>query len=507
MASKIRKVLVANRGEIALRVMRALREMEVPSVAVYSDADREASHVFFADEAVNIGPAPSAESYLNIERIIEAARKSGADAVHPGYGFLSENPAFARALRDEGLTFVGPSPEAMETMGNKLSARARMIETGVRVIPGGDGPVSETGEAARLAKEIGYPVMLKAASGGGGKGMRVVRSEEELETALRDTREEAEKAFADPSVFLEKYIDSPRHVEIQVLADRHGNCVHLGERECSIQRRHQKVVEESPSPIVDASMRTDMAEMAIRVAQACEYEGAGTVEFIVDSNREFYFLEMNTRLQVEHPVTELTWNVDLVKLQFLIACGETLPFAQADLSSRGWAMEFRIYAEDPSRDFLPSTGKILRLREPVGPGIRHDSGIYEKYEIPVYYDPLLSKLVIYGESREEVIQRARRAFSEFSIGGVKTNIPFHQWLLEQKDYAEANFDTHFIDRHFDSSKLDCDPELPFVAMLAATLAYDRHSRRLNLGSPAEFSSGSRWKQAARRQAVMRRRQG
>ncbi|MDP6797380.1 MAG: biotin carboxylase N-terminal domain-containing protein, partial [Candidatus Krumholzibacteria bacterium] len=257
MASKIRKVLVANRGEIALRVMRALREMEVPSVAVYSDADREASHVFFADEAVNIGPAPSAESYLNIERIIEAARKSGADAVHPGYGFLSENPAFARALRDEGLTFVGPSPEAMETMGNKLSARARMIETGVRVIPGGDGPVSETGEAARLAKEIGYPVMLKAASGGGGKGMRVVRSEEELEAALRDTRDEADSAFADPSVFLEKYIDSPRHVEIQVLADRHGNCVHLGERECSIQRRHQKVVEESPSPIVDASMRTD----------------------------------------------------------------------------------------------------------------------------------------------------------------------------------------------------------------------------------------------------------
>ena len=362
MAKKIKKVLVANRGEIALRVMRALRELDIPSVAVYSEADREAAHVFFANEAVEIGPAPSTESYLRIDRIIEAAKKSGADAVHPGYGFLSENSAFARALREEGITFIGPSPESMELMGNKLSARARMLATGVRVIPGSDGALSEPEDAIRLAAEIGYPVMLKAASGGGGKGMRVVRDEAGMTAALRDTQAEAEKAFADPSVFLEKYVDRPRHVEIQILADQQGNTVFIGERECSIQRRHQKVVEESPSPVVDDAMRAAMGEMAVQAARAADYVGAGTVEFIVDPDRNFYFLEMNTRLQVEHPVTELTYNVDLVKLQVDIAAGKPLPFEQKDLERRGWAMEFRIYAEDPAQGFLPSTGKILRLR-------------------------------------------------------------------------------------------------------------------------------------------------
>jgi len=501
----IKKVLVANRGEIALRVMRALRELEIPSVAVYSEADREAAHVLFANEAICVGPAASTESYLRIDRILAAVKSSGADAVHPGYGFLSENPAFARALRDAGVVFIGPSPEAMEVMGNKLTARAAMIEAGVRVIPGSDGALHDPEEAARLAGEIGFPVMLKAAAGGGGKGMRVVREEGELAQALEATQAEAAKAFADSAVFVEKYIDRPRHVEIQVLADRKGNTVYLGERECSIQRRHQKVVEESPSPIVSEAMRREMGEMAVRVAKACEYEGAGTVEFMVDADRDFYFLEMNTRLQVEHPITELTYNVDLVKLQLAVASGKALPFTQADLQPRGWAMEFRIYAEDPATDFLPSTGKIHRLREPEGPGIRHDSGIYEKYDVPVFYDPLLSKLVVFGETRGEVIQRARRAFSEFVIAGIRTNLPFHQWLLRQSDFEKGDFDTHFIDRHFKPELLESDEDLPFVALAAATLAYHQHGRRMNFAGLQAFSRRpSRWKLAARREAVTRR---
>ena len=505
MTTKIRKVLVANRGEIAMRVMRTLRQLDIAAVAVYSEADRQSPHVFFADQALPLGGVSSAESYLRIDKIIDAARKSGADAVHPGYGFLSENAEFATALAAAGITFIGPPPSAMADMGNKLRAREIMMAAGVRVIPGSDGPVSEPAEAKRLAKAIGFPVMLKAAAGGGGKGMRVVRAAAELNAALRATREEAATAFADDAVFIEKYIEKPRHIEIQVMADAHGDCIHLGERECSIQRRHQKVVEEAPSPFVDEAMRAAMGEMAVQAAKAVAYVGAGTVEFMVDAERNFYFLEMNTRLQVEHPITELITCTDLVKMQLEVAAGAPLPLTQEQVLRRGWAMEFRIYAEDPARGFLPSTGKILRLREPTGPGVRHDSGIYEKYEVSVYYDPLLSKLVIYGEDRRDVIRRARQAFTEFVVAGIKTNIPFHQWLLKQEAFINGDYDTHFIDEAFDPGQIVHDPRVPEVALLAAVLAYHQHGRRINFETgDASDSRPGRWRLAARREAVMRR---
>ena len=507
MPKPITKVLVANRGEIAIRVMRTLRKLEIPAVAVYSDVDRQAPHVFFAEQAIPLGGATSAESYLRIDKIIDAARQAGADAVHPGYGFLSENAEFADALAEAGITFIGPPAGAIRDMGNKLSARAIMVEAGVRVIPGTDGAVSDPKEARRLADEIGYPVMLKATAGGGGKGMRVVRSGAEMETALRATREEAAKSFADDAVFVEKYIEKPRHIEIQVMADTHGDCIYLGERECSIQRRHQKVVEEAPSPFADDAMRRAMGEMAVQAAKACDYEGAGTVEFIVDADRNFYFLEMNTRLQVEHPVTELITGTDLVRMQLEVAAGEPLSLRQEEITHRGWAMEFRIYAEDPEAGFLPSTGKIVRLREPTGPGVRHDSGIYEKYEVSVYYDPLLSKLVIYGDSRDDVIRRARQAFQEFLVAGIKTNIPFHQWILKQQAFVDGECDTHYIDDHFDPAQIEHDARVPEVAILAAVLAYHQHSRRINFdeGGRADCQP-SRWRLASRREAVMRRSQ-
>ncbi|MCB1161890.1 MAG: acetyl-CoA carboxylase biotin carboxylase subunit [Candidatus Krumholzibacteriia bacterium] len=507
MTPPFRKVLVANRGEIALRVMRTLRKLGVESVAVYSDVDRQAPHVFYAEQALPLGGVTSAESYLRIDKLVDAARRAGADAVHPGYGFLSENPDFATALADAGIAFIGPPPAAMAAMGNKLRARALMLEAGVRVIPGSDGAVTDPAEAARLAGEMGYPVMLKAAAGGGGKGMRVVRDPAQLAGALRATREEAGKAFADDAVFVEKYIEKPRHIEIQVMADQHGGCIHLGERECSIQRRHQKVVEESPSPFVTPEMREAMGAMAVQAARAVDYVGAGTVECIVDAARNFYFLEMNTRLQVEHPVTELVTGLDLVEMQLQVAAGERLPLTQEQVSRRGWAMEFRIYAEDPERGFLPSTGKIQRLRLPAGPGLRHDSGIYEKYEVPVYYDPLLSKLVVYGADRTDVIRRARQAFQEYAIAGIKTNIPFHQWLLGQEAFAAGDCDTHFIDERFDPTEIRHDPRVPDVAVLAAVLAAHLHGRRLNFDQAAASDClPSRWRQTARREAVMRRSQ-
>lgn len=441
------KVLVANRGEIAVRVIRTLREMGIKSVAVYSEADRRALHVRMADEAYPIGPAPSAESYLVVERILDVCRKSGAQAVHPGYGFLSENASFAKAVGDAGLTFIGPPPSAMEAMGYKTAARERMIAAGVPVVPGAN--VSSVDELEEAAAKLGYPVMLKAAGGGGGKGMRLVREPEELRAAWDRARSEAKSAFGDETVYLEKAILEPRHVEIQVLADAHGSCVHLFERDCSIQRRHQKVVEETPTP---SPARTDaliaqMGEVAVRAAQAVDYVSAGTVEFLLAPDGSFYFLEMNTRLQVEHPITELITGIDLVREQVRIAAGEKLGYEQADVSARGHAIQCRIYAEDPSTNFLPSPGTIEVLRTPSGPGVRDDSGAYEGAEISSFYDPLVSKLCVWAPTREAAVQRMRRALSEYVVAGIRTNLPFHLALMNEPEFVAGDYDTGFIGRH------------------------------------------------------------
>lgn len=443
------KVLVANRGEIAVRVIRTLREMGIRSVAVYSEADRRALHVRMADEAYPIGPAPSGESYLVVERILDACKRSGAQAVHPGYGFLSENAAFARAVGDAGLTFIGPPPSAMEAMGYKTAARERMIAAGVPVVPGAN--VSSEDELASAAEALGYPIMLKAAGGGGGKGMRLVRGPDELKAAWDRARSEAKSAFGDETVYLEKAIVEPRHVEIQVLADAQGRCVHLFERDCSIQRRHQKVVEETPTP---SPARTDaliakMGEVAVRAAQAVGYVSAGTVEFLLAPDGSFYFLEMNTRLQVEHPITELITGIDLVREQVRIAAGEPLGYEQADIVPRGHAIQCRVYAEDPSTNFLPSPGTIEVLRTPSGPGVRDDSGAYEGAEISSFYDPLVSKLCVWAPTREAAVQRMRRALSEYVVAGIRTNIPFHLALMSQPDFVAGRYDTGFIARHED----------------------------------------------------------
>ncbi|MFH1679253.1 MAG: acetyl-CoA carboxylase biotin carboxylase subunit [Candidatus Eisenbacteria bacterium] len=442
------KVMVANRGEIAVRILRSLRELGIRSVAVFSDADREALHVAHADEAYRVGPGPSSESYLHIGRVIEAAGKTGAEAIHPGYGFLSENPDFAEACEAEGIVFIGPGAEAMRIMGNKVAARRRMVERGVPVIPGTGVPLLSAEEAREQGRAIGFPVILKAAAGGGGKGMRIVREEAALESALERTRSEAEKAFGDGTIFVEKYIEGPRHIEVQVLADRHGSVIHLGERECSVQRRFQKVIEESPSPAVDAELREALGRTAVEAARAVRYVSAGTVEFVMGRDRKFYFLEMNTRLQVEHPVTEMITGIDLVREQVRIAAGERLDRPQESISARGHAMEFRIYAEDPMQGFFPSAGKVQRLNNPEGPGIRNDTGIYAGYEIPVLYDPLLAKLIVWAENRELCIARARRAIGEYAIKGIRHNIPFHLWALKQETFRTGDYDTHFIDETF-----------------------------------------------------------
>lgn len=404
-----KKILVANRGEIALRVMRACREMGIHTVAVYSDADRKALHVRYADEAFHVGSAPSIESYLRIDRILEAAKRSGAEAIHPGYGFLSENAEFAQACEAEGLNFIGPSARSMELMGSKTAARQALIGAGLPVVPGTDHNLESFDEVRRVAREIGYPLMLKAAAGGGGKGLRRVRNEGELESAFRTARSEAQNAFKDPSIYIEKYLERPRHIEVQILGDRHGHLIHLCERECSLQRRHQKVVEESPSPFLDDSLRAQMGETAARIGKLAGYWNAGTVEFLVDQDRKFYFLEMNTRLQVEHPVTEAVLGVDLVKEQIRIAAGEPLRWRQEQVRQRGHALECRIYAEDPENNFFPSPGLIRGLRTPSGPGIRDDSGIFEGWTVPIEYDPLLSKLVVWDVNRPEALARMRRA--------------------------------------------------------------------------------------------------
>src|SRR6201997_1733624 len=455
-----KKILIANRGEIAVRVIRACHEMGIAAVAVYSDVDRASLHVRKADESYPIGPAAARESYLNIHKILDVAERSGADAIHPGYGFLSENARFARACADAGVKFIGPTAAAMDAMGSKTRARQAMERAGVPFVPGTSRGLESFEQAEQVAARIGYPVMLKAAAGGGGKGMRLVHSPDDLKSALESARSEAERSFGDGEVYIEKAIINPRHIEMQVLADEHGNTVYLGERECSIQRRHQKVLEESPSPIVDPDMRRRMGEIAVKVAQAANYTNAGTVEFLVDQQKNFYFLEMNTRLQVEHPVTELITGLDLVHLQIRIAAGEKLTFKQSDVTIRGHAIECRVYAEDPDNNYFPSPGKITVLLQPSGPGIRRDSGMYEGWSVPMDYDPLLAKLIGYGSDRQHAIMRLERALDEYFVTGIKTNISLFQRILSDADFRAGKLDTGYLDRLLAKAKPDTVSNAP-----------------------------------------------
>jgi acetyl-CoA carboxylase, biotin carboxylase subunit len=501
-----KKILIANRGEIAVRVIRACHEMGIAAAVVYSDVDRAALHVRKADEAYPIGASPASDSYLNIRKILDVTERSGADAIHPGYGFLSENAKFAQACADAGVKFIGPSSAAMNDMGSKTRARQAMEQAGVPFVPGTSRGVESIEEAEQVAARIGYPVMLKAAAGGGGKGMRLVYAPEEMKSALDAARSEAERSFGDSEVYLEKAIVNPRHIEMQVLADEHGNTVYLGERECSLQRRHQKVLEEAPSPIVDADMRRRMGEVAVRVAQAANYTNAGTVEFLVDQEKKFYFLEMNTRLQVEHPVTELITGLDLVHLQIRIAAGEKLPFTQDDVRLRGHAIECRIYAEDPDNNYFPSPGRISLLLEPSGPGIRIDSGMYEGWTVPIDYDPLLAKVVGYGTDRDQAIARLTRALSEYFVGGIKTNISLFRRILRDEEFHAAKLDTGFLDRML--KRTDDKPADSKAAEVAAIAAGIFAATQPNAGngapgtaSRAADDANSKWKGASRREAL------
>jgi len=494
----IKKVLVANRGEIAFRIMRSCREMGISTVAVYSEADRAAMHVRYADEAYPIGPAPSAESYLNIDRIIEAARKANADAIHPGYGFLSENAAFSERCSKEGIEFIGPGPDAIRQMGDKITARKTMIAAGVPVVPGTVEMITDYNEALKTIREIGLPVMIKASAGGGGKGMRLVKREEDIESALRGARSEAKTAFGDDAVYIEKYIESPHHIEFQILADKHGNAIHLFERECSVQRRHQKVVEETPSPLLTPEVRAEMGAHAVAAAKACNYRGAGTIEFIVDDQLNYYFLEMNTRLQVEHPITERVVGVDLVKEMINIANGFELPFRQEELKQSGHAIECRIYAEDPDRNFMPSPGTIRHISEPLGLGVRHDGYVYEGYTIPIYYDPMISKLIVWAGNRKEAINRMSRALEEYKITGVKTSIPFLAKIMEAEAFRSGKYNTHFIEENseFLFGKPDCDGVCEDIALISAYLEYTSRLQQVQLTEKMN-KTVSRWKDPQR----------
>jgi len=489
------KVLIANRGEIAVRVIRACREMGISSVAVFSEADRESLHVLLADEAVCVGAPPATESYLVIDRIIAAARTTGAEAVHPGYGFLAENASFAEACAAAGLVFIGPPAAAIRAMGDKVAARQVAVRMNVPVVPGADRPIGDDAEAARIASAVGYPIMIKAALGGGGKGMRLVRAPGGLAGALRAARSEAGAAFGDASVYIERYIEEPRHIEIQVFGDAQGAMVHLGERECSIQRRHQKLIEESPSPFVDADLRHRMGAAACRIATAAGYVNAGTVEFLVDGAGNFYFLEMNARLQVEHPVTELVTGRDLVRQQLKIAAGQKLGFTQDDVVSRGWAIECRINAEDPYAGFIPSPGHITNLRPASGPWVRDDSGVYSGYTIPRFYDTLMAKLVVWGTDREAAIARMTRALAEYKVVGVQTTIPILEHIMRHEDFIAGRLSTHFLDHMMDVDRPEAAGRRRNVALIAAALAaYDRAGR--SAPSPTTTSQ-SAWRQAIR----------
>jgi len=487
----ISKLLIANRGEIALRIMRSAKEMGVKTVAVYSEADRNALHVRYADEAVCIGPAPSNQSYLVGEKIIDACKLTGAEAIHPGYGFLSENASFAQMVADAGLILVGPSPHAMETMGNKLAAKAAALKYNIPMVPGTEEAVQDVNEAKQRAIEVGFPILIKAAAGGGGKGMRIVERAEDFEEQMQLAVSEATSAFGDGAVFIERYVTSPRHIEIQVLGDNHGNIVHLFERECSVQRRHQKVVEEAPSSVLTEEIRQKMGQCAVDVARSVNYTGAGTVEFILDENLDFFFLEMNTRLQVEHPVTELITGIDLVKEQIRIASGEKLSFSQDDLEISGHAIELRVYAEDPANNFLPDIGTLQTYNTPKGNGVRVDDGFEQGMEIPIYYDPMIAKLVTYGKDRGEAMERMIRAIDEYDITGIETTLGFGKFVMQHEAFRTGNFDTHFVGKYFkaESLKKQDETEALIAAVIAAKLFAEKE---VGLGGTAVKNS-SDWR--------------
>ncbi len=488
------KILVANRGEIALRVMRSCREMGIKTVAIYSEADRNAPFVKYADEAVCVGPPPSNQSYLLGDKIIEICKVLNVDGIHPGYGFLSENADFAAKVKKSGITFIGPSPEAMNMMGDKLSAKAAVKKYKIPMVPGSEGAITSVEEGKKIALETGFPLLIKASAGGGGKGMRIVEKIEEFEEQMKLAVSEATSAFGDGSVFIERYVAGPRHIEIQILGDTHGNIVYLFERECSIQRRHQKVIEEAPSSVLTPEIRKAMGECAVNVGKACDYVGAGTVEFLLDENKNFYFLEMNTRLQVEHPVTEMITGMDLVKEQIKVARGEKLSFKQEDLKIHGHSLEVRVYAEDPSNNFLPDIGKLATYRRPQGLGVRVDDGFEEGMDIPIYYDPMIAKLVSFGKDREEAINRMLRAIDDYQITGVETTLSFCKFVLKHKAFTSGNFDTHFIKHHYSPEMLieEKDDEAIVAAIFGAKLMSTLQSNNKQ-ESQMEEPNKSKWK--------------
>lgn len=502
----IKKILVANRGEIAVRVMRSCREMEIKSIAIFSEADRTAKHVLYADEAYCVGPAASKESYLNIDKIIEVAKISHADAIHPGYGFLSENATFARRCQEEGILFIGPNPETMEAMGDKISARIRMIEAGVPVVPGTQENLTSIEEAVELCNQIGYPVMLKASMGGGGKGMRLIHNADEVEEAYNTAKSESLSSFGDDTVYLEKFVEEPHHIEFQILGDKHGNVIHLCERECSVQRRNQKIVEETPSAFITPEVRKEMGEKAVAAAKAVNYIGAGTIEFLVDKHLNYYFLEMNTRLQVEHPITEEVIGVDLVKEQIKVADGEVLQLKQEDIQQRGHAIECRICAEDTEMNFMPSPGIIKQITEPNGIGVRIDSYVYEGYEIPIYYDPMIGKLIVWATTRDYAIERMRRVLHEYKITGIKNNISYLRAIMDTPDFVEGRYDTGFITKNAEYLKayiMRTSERAENIALIAAYIDYLMNLEENNSGLAADARPISKWKAFGLQKGVLR----